>query len=477
MYYAGQRLNSTGSDQRIPEPERSIFHMTFLQRFRQSLEPLYTLPPAARYVVAFSGGVDSHVLLYCCRQLRLPVRAVHVHHGLQAVADEWVSHCQSVCDALGVPLTVLYVDVCAGAGQSPEEAARDARYQALEKNMVAGECLLTAQHRDDQAETLLLQLFRGGSSAGLAAMPWRRSFAKGVHIRPLLDFSRQEIEAFAGEQKLCWVEDPSNRDTRFDRNFLRQEIMPVLQRRWPQISTRLANVAALQADNLQVLDDMAAIDLAAVVRILPKQQLPLFHDIVSMLDITELKRLSQPRRFNLLRYWVRQSLAKSPSAKLLDEMENALLQAQADTEPQIRFNNYCFRKYRDRLYLLKPLPEIDTSLTMTWRPTEQEKITLPQTGLVLNAVDAEPEGLKPFLRNERLTLRFRRGGERFHPLGRAHSQQLKKLLQAAGVPPWDRQRIPLLYYRGELIAVVGFWISCDYAARGNESGWQIRVIA
>ena len=456
--------------------------MTFLQRFRQSLEALYTLPSGARYVIAYSGGVDSHVLLYCCHRLQLPVRAVHVHHGLQRPADDWAAHCRSVCDVLAVPVTILHVDAKPEAGQSPEEAAREARYQALEQNLLAGECLVTAQHRDDQAETLLLQLFRGGSSAGLAAMPARRAFGRGVHIRPMLDFSRQEIEAFAALHSLDWVEDPSNRDTRFDRNFLRQQVMPLLQQHWPQLSIQLSSVAALQSSSQQVMDDMAAIDLAAAVMPLPVQQLPLFQDIVSVLDSQRLKLLSHARRLNLLRYWIRRSLHISPSRKLLEEIDSAVLHVRDDAEPRLQFETWVLRKYRDGLYLLNqpakqqtgPETEPGAEEMLCWQPAVQAQIVLAP-GMVLKAVKTESAGLDPALQHEKLDLRYRRGGERFKPHGRRHSQQLKKLLQEAGVPPWERHRIPLLYRGDELVAVVGLWLGADFVTGGG--GWEPRLFA
>ncbi|HEB81478.1 MAG TPA: tRNA lysidine(34) synthetase TilS [Gammaproteobacteria bacterium] len=454
--------------------------MTFLQRFRQSLETLYTLPPEGRYVVAFSGGVDSHVLLFACQRLGLPVRAVHVHHGLQAEADDWVVHCRAVCTELAVALTVLNVDATAGAGQSPEEAARDARYAAIADDLCAGECLLTAQHRDDQAETLLLQLFRGGSSAGMAAMPGCRPFGRGVHLRPLLDFSRHEIEAFAAESRLEWIEDPSNLDTRFDRNFLRQQVMPLLRQRWPRLAAQLANVAALQADNRQVLDNMAAIDLADSVITPPVLQLPLFHDILSVLAISRLQQLSHARRMNLLRYWIRLNLKTSPSRKLLQEIESALIHVRSDAKPQLQFNGYAFRRYRDGLYLLQPAitAQDEASLvgmSFSWRPGVQKQLSLPQAGIMLQAVTTEAGGLRPELMQEQLTLRFRQGGERFRPQGRAHSQQLKKLLQEAGIPPWERNRIPLLYCGDTLIGVAGLWAGNDAVVANGEPGWRVRM--
>jgi len=275
--------------------------MSFLKRFQSLLESLYELPENSKYVIAYSGGIDSHVLLYCCAKLKLPVRAIHIHHGLQGIADEWVNHCRGICEQLDICCDVVFVDAKQKNGQSPEESARNARYAALHGNLQDGDCLITAQHQNDQAETLLLQLFRTASAAGLAAMPERKQLGDCVHIRPLLSFSRLEIEAFAKDNSLQWVEDPSNQDVTFDRNYVRKNIMPVLIERWPEIAKQLSTVADLQQDNLNVLEDMAAIDFADVVVLPTFQSVLCRYFVVSVLSVAALKELSSERLFNLLR--------------------------------------------------------------------------------------------------------------------------------------------------------------------------------
>ena len=451
--------------------------MSFVKRLQNALESLHSLSDDTNYVVAYSGGLDSHVLLHCCKQLKLPVRAVHVHHGLQAVADDWVQHCQSVCDALDIPLDVLYVDAKAEQGQSPEEAARKVRYQALQDNLSNADCLITAQHLDDQAETLLLQLFRTASTAGLAAMPASRQFGDHVHIRPLLSFSREEIERFARSAGLQWIEDPSNEDVQFDRNYLRINLIPQLKQRWPEITRQLSTVASLQSNNLRVLEDMAAIDLANTIRLSPwRSKIPVY-DAVSLLSIAALKELSSARLFNLLRYWIITTTKTSPTRKLLQEIEKTLVNSQADANPVIPFSGFEFRKYQDDLYLLKP--NIDKNFQhelandLAWDTTSPLVISF--LNIQLKAVDTIGEGLKKSLLVEPLTIRFRRGGEKFHPAGRRHSQSLKKLLQEANVPPWQRDVVPLLYSGDELVAVVGLWIGKGFGVGEGESGWSVGI--
>ncbi len=496
--------------------------MSFVNRFQTSLESLYVPPENAHYVVAYSGGIDSHVLLHCCKKLNLTVRAVHVHHGLQNIADEWVNHCQSICRVLNIHLDVIYVDAKKNKGQSPEEAARSVRYQALRKNLIDGDCLLTAQHLNDQAETLLLQLFRTASTAGLSAMPVQRQLGKNSHLRPLLSFSRQEIEKFAEENSLNWIEDPTNQDVSYDRNFIRKEIVPLLESRWPKITGQLSTVASLQSNNLQVLEDMAAIDLANLINVPAYQSIASFYSVVSVLSLSRLKKLSVARRLNVLRYWIIKTLRNqstnilpkispiiSPTRNLLEEMDRAVVNSAPDANPVITFSGFEIRKFHSDLYLLKlagpsfgPLTAHPCATTpsfgsLTAHPCattdkkhsdlehndlKQDTAWKPLSPVVISALNVQlksiasiGEGLNKDLLNESLTIRFRKGGEIFHPVGRRHSQRLKKLLQEANVPPWDRESIPLVYFKDELIAVAGLWVCKQYAVSDDEEGWLVDV--
>ncbi|MBL4712825.1 MAG: tRNA lysidine(34) synthetase TilS [Gammaproteobacteria bacterium] len=451
--------------------------MSFIKRFQQSLESFQTPPEKASYVVAFSGGVDSHVLLHCCKKLNLHVRAVHVHHGLQSMADDWVAHCQKICNALEIHLDIIYVDAKKQKGQSPEESARLARYHALQNNLTSGDYLLTAQHVNDQAETLLIQLFRTASSAGLSAMPVSKKIGNNIHLRPLLTFPRHEIEEYAEQADLCWVEDPSNRDISFDRNYIRKNVLPMLEQRWPDITAQLATAANLQAKNLQVLEDMAAIDLANVIYI-PKvasvSKISLF-DTVSVLSMKRLKTLSSARLLNALRYWVRQ-FNRLLSRKLLEEIEKTIVNAQQDTTPVITFFEFEFRRFKHGLYLLKlnkdSLPKVNAT-EIAWVPSSP--ITLSDLNIKLSSVLKVGEGLNKTLLNETLIIKFRQGGESFHPAHRQHSQRLKKLFQESNVPPWDRDLIPLVYYKDALIAVAGLWVCKQHSVRADEEGWVVEL--
>lgn len=429
------------------------------------------------FVIAYSGGVDSHVLLLCCHRLGLNLRAVHVHHGLQEVAAEWVEHCQRVCDGLSIPLEICHVDAKKKYRQSPEESARNARYEALIDNLRSGECLLTAQHQDDQAETLLLQLFRAASTAGLSAMPLESKRRAATHLRPLLSFTRSEIVDFAQQQGLHWVEDPTNQNSAYDRNYLRNEIMPKLGERWPGIAGRLSTAASLQASNLTVLNDMAAIDLTQMTQSPEVRTVASAFEIVSCLSLLKLRSLSSARRMNLLRYWLTKSSPKaSVSRRLLEEFERVMLDAPNDRSALLTFSGHELRVFRDGLYLLRRDAEVDQSLldeTQDW--DINEVVAFAISGKKIRLVESRGRGLDKHKLDGSLTIAYRRGGESFHPAGRQHSQRLKKLFLEAGVAYWDRDALPLIYQGETLVAVADLWTAKDYTVAEDGTGLRIEI--
>jgi len=442
--------------------------MSFAKRFQHSLESLCAPIEKLNYVVAYSGGVDSHVLLLLCKELNISVRAVHVHHGIQDCADEWVKHCQNSCKELDVELDVIYVDANKKKGESPEETARNVRYQALQQCLLPDDVLLTAQHLDDQAETLLLQLFRSASSAGLSAMPATRTVGNHLHLRPLLSFSRNEIETFAKQNSLNWVEDPSNLDTAIERNFIRKNILPLLIERWPEVKSKLSTVASLQANNLDVLEDMAAIDLANALSVSARSEVTIF-EVVSVLSLDRLKLLSSSRLLNLLRYWIIKTLQIKPTKNLLEEIENSLINTKLDASPDITYSGFAFKKYQENLYLIKSNNVAANLKEFGWNPSGP--LDLSELNIQLTTQSSLNNGLSNKLLDESLHIRFRKGGEKFHPTGRRHSQSLKKLFQEGNIPPWERDVIPLVYLEDKLIAVCGLWVSQEFAVGTGESGW------
>lgn len=417
---------------------------------------------AQRYVVAYSGGLDSHVLLHLCALFtKQPVLAIYIHHGLQKEADEWEEHCAEICDSLNVPFKSIHVDASKRPGESPEETARKARYSALNSQLKVGDCLLTAHHRDDQTETVLLQLCRGAGVAGLAAMPDIREMGIAYHARPLLNFSRDEITEYANKSKLKWIEDSSNKDTAFDRNLLRHDVVPVVKKRWPQLGESLLKVASQQQDALEIIEAMAAIDLATIVTQKPH-----------IINISELTKLSRARQLNVLRSWIHQCASDAPTANILHQIIESMLMAAKDASPKIYWGKSEIRRYQGRLYCLKSL-EHDVTEIYYWNP--KEKLKIESLGIQLSVEKKRPQGLKPELLNEILKVSFRQGGEDIRPAGRRNTHSLKKLFQEVGVPPWERSRIPLIYLDDMLICVSGYWVADDCSVEQGCDGWLVCV--
>ncbi|MGY3024077.1 tRNA(Ile)-lysidine synthase [Pseudomonas lurida] len=400
---------------------------------------------APAWHIAFSGGLDSTVLLHLLASLANtetlpPLSAVHVHHGLQAAADAWPAHCQSICDNLGVPLSVKRVQVQPGA--SLERAAREARYRAFAEVTGAGEVVLTGQHRDDQAETLLFRLLRGAGVRGLAAMPAQRPLAGGYLVRPLLDVSREALEVYAHEHQLKWIEDPSNADSRFSRNYLRHRVLPALTERWPQAVTGLARTAEHLGEAQGLLDELALLDLQAASKAsaFPWLGLP-------SLALAPLCELSDARQRNALRHWL------APLTRLPDSDHwagwHSLRDAKGDAQPLWRLADGELHRCGQRIWWLPSTRSEFSDATVSW-PDPQNPLELPGNGQLTLTGEA-PEGP--------LEVRYRQGGEILEVPGRGR-RDLKRLLNESGLPGFVRGRLPLLYQGEQLLGVpslAGLW--------------------
>lgn len=430
-----------------------------VNRLRASLA---THPRPPRYWIAYSGGLDSHVLLHLCSRLLaqepdMPeFRALHVHHGLAAAADAWLDHCEQTCRALSLPFSWLRVDAQARPGESPEEAARRARYQAIRGHLGPGDIVLTAQHADDQAETLLLQLVRGAGVAGLAAMPPFAEFSPGFLQRPLLNDSRDDLQAYAHENDLHWIEDPSNADTSYDRNYIRHRVIPVLSRRWPAVSRSLARSAGHCADALRQLEDLSS---------------DLYRGALNAdgrsLSIERLETFKPADQRLVLRHWLRHSGFRMPAATTIERILRELLPAAADRMPNVAWSEGQVRRYRDGLFVLSPPSDFDTSATIPWDGLS--RLELPQGNGELSVRTAKP-GLSIDARLWHagpIQVSYRQGGERCRLPGRAGSHSLKKLFQEAGIPPWLRECAPLVYIGEQLAAVADWWVTAPFAASGD----------
>ncbi|MDR0278663.1 MAG: tRNA lysidine(34) synthetase TilS [Paucimonas sp.] len=389
---------------------------------------------ASGWCVALSGGLDSSVLLHLLASLehRPTLRAVHIHHGLQSVADTWPEHCRRLCDSLGVDLLVRRVQVEQGA--SLEQAARTARYDAFAEILQTDEILLTGQHREDQAETLLLRLLRGAGLRGLAAMPPQRALGAGRLVRPLLDVSRTELLAYARDHGLGWIDDPSNGDTRFSRNYLRHQVIPALTSRWPQASRSLARAAGHLAEAGELLDELARDDL------LLESPEPFPWLCLPSLHLPGLLRLSAARQRNALQFWL------GPLTRLPDTDHwaswNDLRDACADAAPVWRLTDGELHRAGERIYWLGGDWLRSPGEVPCWSDP-LHPLELPGNGCV--ALGGTRAG-------QALRIAYRQGGESMTLPGRGR-RDLKRLLNERQVPSFVRSRLPLLFAGERLVAV------------------------
>ncbi len=414
-----------------------------------------------RLLLAYSGGLDSTVLLHLLARLRdagrrsdrdparWQLRAVHVHHHLQPEADRWAQRCRAECGALRVPFTLRHVHVRAGRGVSLEAAARDARYAVLAALLRPDELLVTAHHEDDQFETMLLQLMRGAGLAGLAAMPDVTRFARGWQLRPLLTVDRPALEAWARNAGIAWIEDPSNRDSRFDRNFLRHEITPRLREHWPSAAAVAARSARHAADALELLQTLGASDLAAV-------------GVEGAIDLAALASLSAARQRHVVRHWIAQRGLPLPDERHLARILTELPAARADAVPEVSWAGISVRRHRGRLHCVAPLPAPGMERRWAWRREPAIELGVGLGRLCLRADAAGPValGLLPPM----LTVRWRSGGERLQPRVGAPRRALKDLLREAAIVPWQRSRMPLIYAGPRLIAVADSLVDVSVGA-------------
>lgn len=416
------------------------------------LSALESLPVVRHWHIALSGGADSVALLLAFHQIQskltAPVSAIHVDHSLHANSAKWTSFCVELSQRLGIPLSVEKITIEQESRESLEAAARRQRYQALGAYIKPQHALVTAHHQDDQAETFMLNLMRGSGPGGLAAMPVSRDFSEGYLRRPLLHFTRAQLINYLKAQDAHWIDDSSNSDQRFDRNFLRHTVLPALSGRWPSAKDAIATTAALQAEQRELNEALAEKDL---------------DDIESFesasLTIAPLQKLSSARRRNTLRYWLLQRVQPSlVSRKILESIEQNLIAAATDSQPMVKLGEKQLLRFGGNIYCREldnaPVPRAP----MSWKL--ESDLVLDNPGLTLPAITLLNlfHGLKI---TDELSVQFRHGGERFRQQARQKSASLKKLFQHWQVPPWQRDKIPLIYFGDQLLAVWGYAVADD----------------
>lgn len=401
--------------------------------------------PSAIWWIGFSGGLDSTALLHALAQLQLPVqlRALHINHQISANADAWQTQCADFCAQYSIPFYAEKVRV-ENTGKGIEDAARAVRYAVFEKNLAAGDYLLTAHHANDQAETLLLRLMRGTGPRGLAAIAAVRTLGAGLLARPLLHFTRAELEAYALAHQLSWVDDESNLNDDYDRNFLRNHVMPLLHRRWPEFKRKWQQTTELCAQQEAVMEEFAREDLMRAV--------PLTERVGQSIALNALLGLSPARQQNVLRYWLRSMNYTTPEQAHWRQIEQQIFSGRDDAQTRVSWGNVALHSYRQRLYALPlHLPELELAFE-------------------LRVSDVNPR-LKTDLPD--LHIRYRIGGERCKPAGRGHSQTLKKLLQDYALEPWLRDKVPLVFSGDDVVAVGDLWICADFVAAEDETGYTL----
>lgn len=419
-----------------------------------------------RLLVGFSGGVDSTVLLHLARQWSsqsgLPLLAIHVNHQLSPFAREWQQHCQAVCEQWGVPFHAETVQV-QNSGQGLEAAARNARYAAFARVVGAGDLLLLGHHQDDQVETVMLRLFRGSGVLGLRGMDVMSTWREAQILRPLLSCSKRDLVDFASRQGWSWVEDDSNARDDFDRNFLRRQVLPVLAQRWPSLSGAVQRSARHCDEAQRLLDELAKSDLLSRVD---------DHGGLSFAD-ADLEVLSPARQRNLIRYWLRCQGVSLPSETQLEQILTAVIPASADATPVVQWSGAEVRRHGGVLHALRPLASVPAEPTL-FETLEAGEYPVASGGIVTVLAMAGDAGIRHVaslarLRQGRLTLRYRQGGERCKLVGRP-TRPLKKILQESDLAPWWRDRLPLVYVDAALALIPGIGVCEGFQARPSEAG-------
>ncbi|CAN1515562.1 MesJ tRNA(Ile)-lysidine synthase MesJ [Methylophilaceae bacterium] len=415
--------------------------------------------------VALSGGVDSVVLLYLLHQLQkrqnFTLKASHVHHGLSKNADKWVKFCEKLCTKLSVPLDVHYIKLPQKKPLGIEGEARRLRYEKILQSKT--DLVVLAHHEDDQAETFLLQLIRGAGVKGLSSMA---HFDDSRRLwRPLLNTSRTDIESYAKKHQLKWIEDESNQNIDFDRNFIRSKVLPILKNRFSYIIKVISRSTSHLAEAQYLLDDLAEIDLKSYLK---------SNNYKHKLKVKTLDKLSNYRAKNVLRFWLEMNGQMMPSKDLLDELLRQVLTAKNDATIKIHLsNNDEIRRYRDEIYIVAKKQKHEKNYERIW--AGESEIILPNgQKLTFKKVKGRGINLK-FLRDQKLKIRNRQGGEFFKPDSKRPTKKIKQLLQESDLPPWEREFLPLIFVGDDLAFVPNFGIDIKFQTKAKELGLEVIV--
>jgi tRNA(Ile)-lysidine synthase len=415
--------------------------------------------------VALSGGIDSVVLLHLLYELqkiyRFTLNATHVHHGLSKNADKWVKFCERLCAKLSIPLDINYVKLPQKKSLGIEGEARRLRYEKLLQSK--SDLLVLAHHADDQAETFLLQLIRGAGVKGLSSMAHFDATKK--LWRPLLNQSKSDIESYAKQHKLKWIEDESNQNIDFDRNFIRSKVLPILKNRFNHIIKVIYRSSTHLAEAQKLLDDLARLDLKKHLKSINYKH---------KLQVKTLNKLSATRAKNVLRYWLELNDQMMPSKDLLDELLRQILTAKKDAELKIELSkDYEIRRYQDEIYLVKKNQQTNKNYEIVWQG--ESEISLPN-GSKLNFKKLKGKGISlEKIKGKKLIISSRKGGESFKPDSKRPTKKIKQLLQESDLPPWERENLPLIFVGNELASVPNFGIDIKFQAKPKDVGLNVTL--
>lgn len=447
---------------------RKLSSADLTERVAAHIAPL--LPARSSILIGLSGGVDSVVLLHLLSRLAprysWRLSALHVHHGISPNADAWAKFCSGLCAKYHIPLQIKHVDIAPLRTHGIEAAARKLRHAAFAGQQC--DFVALAHHADDQAETLLLQLLRGAGVRGASAMPVLSPskpllLAEGAGspslLRPLLHSSRREILDFAAAHGLQWIEDESNADDSYPRNYLRNRVLPVLSGKFPAYRDTLGRCAKHFAEASSLLDELAQQDAGQAIH-------------ANTLAVAALQALSQTRANNLLRYFLHSCGAPMPQAVQLDDMMQQLCNARDDAAVCVAYGDWEVRRFYRKVYAMRTLGKFDRSLVLPWHG--EAVLGWPALNAHLQFIRSQGIGISEAkLRRAPVTLRTRCGGESLRPHPNAALRTLKNLLRECRVPPWERDRLPLLYCGDELVCAPGVAIAAEYQAGAEEAGVQM----
>lgn len=427
------------------------------------LSALKELDNVNKFWIAYSGGMDSSVLLhlfYLNKEKIKPQREVlYVNHALQQESDDWAVFCQKQCEKYGFPFSELKISEPCPKGESVEAWAREKRYQLIEEIMNPNDVLFSGHHKDDQVETFFLQALRGAGVRGLSAMPLIKKKKHTFYVRPLLNYSREEIKHYAIEHELNWQEDKSNFDNRYDRNYFRHNLAAVIEEKWPAYRETISRLIEHQREARLMLDELAIEDINNAK-----------HDDGISLDVNTIKLLSEARQKNLIFVWLEQLGLQIPGSRHIEKIISDIINSDLDKSPCVNWADVEIRRYKNTLYAFKAMQNYDIDTEFTWQP----KSILTIFEETLMAKQAKGVGISQSKVNEHgFIVRFRKGGEKIKPDNASHSKTVKQLFQERSVLPWYRNKIPLVYLNDELVAIPGFCVDKKYMAGKDEASWDI----